>query len=150
MAQTIIDFLNKIADGLDSQSVEVGFINGATYPDGESVAEIAAKNEYGVPENNQPPRPFFRNAIAEKCGDWKQTLVDGLKAGSSVADVLEIVGGIMVADVRDSINSLEAPALSRITLAMRRARGNKSTKPLLDTRWMYENVTYAVNKKDSE
>lgn len=58
MASGLEKYLNGLAERLNATEVRVGFINGETYPDGTSVAEVAYKNEYGVPENNQPPRPF--------------------------------------------------------------------------------------------
>ena len=51
-------------------SVEVGFLEGATYPDGTSVAMIAAIDEFGAPANGTPPRPYFRNMIAKDSPDW--------------------------------------------------------------------------------
>ncbi|MEX9215661.1 hypothetical protein AB7X03_17390 [Providencia rettgeri] len=149
MAQTIIEFLENIANGLSSYSVSAGFVNGATYPDGTSVAEVAAKNEYGDPLNNQLPRPFFSNAISEKSDDWKRLLLDGLRSGHPLPDTLEIVGDTVAADVRQSINDLWDPPLSQLTLSLRRVRGNNSNKPLLDTRWMYDNVTYSVSNGGS-
>ena len=42
----------------------------AKYPDGTSVALVAAFNEYGSPSRGQPPRPFFRNMIARNEASW--------------------------------------------------------------------------------
>ncbi|MEY4296116.1 MAG: hypothetical protein RLY82_1804, partial [Pseudomonadota bacterium] len=47
--------LERIAKEM-SGTVSVGFFPGATYPDGESVANVAAINEYGG--RNTPARPF--------------------------------------------------------------------------------------------
>lgn len=48
--------------------------------------------------------------------------------------------------IRKSINDLWSPELSALTIAIRQKHGNYSVKPLLDTRWMYDNVTYTVEK----
>ena len=53
-----------------ASTVQIGFLAGATYPDGTSVPMVAALNEFGVPSRNQPPRPFFRNMIAAKSNEW--------------------------------------------------------------------------------
>lgn len=146
MAQTIVDFLMGVAEGVSNHTVSAGFINGANYPDGTPVAEVAAKNEYGDPLNNQPPRPFFRNAISADSESWKQMFVAGLRAGHPLSSTLEIVGETIASDIRKSINELWNPELSALTIAIRQEHGNYSVKPLLDTRWMYDNVTYTVEK----
>lgn len=85
MSDSIEDFLNNVASQLDSKQLKVGFIDGATYPDGTPVAMVAATNEYGRPENNQPPRPFFRNAIAEHESEWTDAIARGIRAGYRTA-----------------------------------------------------------------
>ena len=45
--------------------LRVGFLEGATYPDGTPVALVAWWNEFGT-EDEFPPRPSFRNMIAAK------------------------------------------------------------------------------------
>lgn len=48
--------LKELADKLgDGGTLRVGFIEGATYPDGTPVALVAAANEFGRPDKNQPP-----------------------------------------------------------------------------------------------
>ena len=55
--------LDRIAKNLSkAASVEIGFAENATYPDGTSVALVAALNEFGT--GKIPPRPFFRNMVA--------------------------------------------------------------------------------------
>ncbi|MGV3346410.1 hypothetical protein ACGVWS_11965 [Enterobacteriaceae bacterium LUAb1] len=149
MAGKILDFLNKTEEELSSKQVKVGFIDGATYPDGTSVAMVAAINEYGNPANNQPPRPFFRNAVSEKQKDWSDTVSRGLRAGKSVDTVLEAVGAQVQGDVQESISELMEPALSPTTISMRRSRGNVSVKPLVDTRVMIGDVNYEVGNIES-
>lgn len=57
MADAIDAFLSNVASQLDSKQVKVGFIDGATYPDGTPVVLVAATGEYGNPANNQPRDP---------------------------------------------------------------------------------------------
>lgn len=153
MADAINDFLNKVASQLESKQVKVGFINGATYPDGTSVAMVAAGNEWGIPENNQPPRPFFRNAISEHKKEWSEAVSRGLEAGYPVDQVLELVGAKIQGDVQESIATLVDPPLSPTTLHIRRTRKDRptdSTKPLVDSKVMIGDVNYEVGDIESE
>ncbi|MDM2794904.1 MULTISPECIES: hypothetical protein [Citrobacter] len=144
MADSIEDFLNNVASQLDSKQLKVGFIDGATYPDGTPVAMVAAINEYGRPENNQPPRPFFRNAIAEHESEWTDAIARGIRAGYPVDQVLEVVGAQIQGDVQESIAQIMTPPLAASTLAARKSKGNNSTKPLVDTKVMIRDVHYEV------
>lgn len=149
MADSIEDFLNDVASQLDSKQLKVGFIDGATYPDGTTVAMVAATNEYGRPENNQPPRPFFRNAIAEHESEWTDAIARGIRTGYPVDQVLEVVGAQIQGDVQESIAQLIAPPLSASTIAARKSKGNNSTKPLVDTKVMIGDVNYEVSEIES-
>lgn len=149
MASKLEDYLKNLGEKLSSGEVSAGFMNGATYPDGTSVATVATANEYGNPGNNQPPRPFFRNAIAENKSKWQSSLVKGLSSGRSVGNVLELVGAQIAGDITESIATLTEPELKESTLKARRTRKvrpNNSTKPLVDTTVMITNVTYEVKK----
>lgn len=147
MASGLEKYLNGLAERLNATEVRVGFINGETYPDGTSVAEVAYKNEYGVPENNQPPRPFFRNAINEHSEEWVDAISRGIGSGLDAITVLETVGAVVQGDVQESIATLVEPPLSQETLRRRRERKvmpNSSAKPLVDTRVMIGSVNYEV------
>lgn len=148
MTDSIEMFLDNVSSQLDSKQVKVGFIDGATYPDGTQVAMVAASNEYGRPENNQPPRTFFRNAISEHSEEWGDTVARGLMAGLPVEQVLEVVGAQIQGDVQESIATLIDPPLSPTTLHIRRTRKDRrtdSTKPLVDSKVMIGDVNYEVS-----
>lgn len=149
MADAIEDFLNNIESQLDSKQVKVGFIDGATYPDGTPVAMVASANEYGRPDNNQPPRPFFRNAISEHSEEWGDTVARGISAGLPVDQILEVVGAQIQGDVQASIASLMDPPLAPSTIAARKSKGNSSVKPLVDTKVMIGDVNYEVGDIES-
>lgn len=149
MADAIEDFLNNVASQLDSKQVKVGFIDGATYPDGTPVVIAAITTEVGDPANNQEPRPYFRNAISEHESEWSETVARGLKKGLPVDQVLEVVGAQIQGDVQESIATLMEPALRPSTIAARRSRGNDSTKPLVDTKVMIGDVNYEVGEIES-
>lgn len=149
MSDKILDALNNIASNLSDKQLKVGFIDGATYPDGTPVAMVAATNEYGNPANNQPPRPFFRNAIAEHESEWLDAISRGLQKGLPLEDVLAVVGEKAVGDVVQSIATLVEPELSEVTLERRRNRKvmpNQSDKPLVDTKVMIRDVHYEVGE----
>ncbi|WP_188245902.1 hypothetical protein IB212_15490 [Enterobacter sp. E12] len=146
MSDKILDALNNIASNLSDKQLKVGFIDGATYPDGTPVAMVAATNEYGNPANNQPPRPFFRNAIAEHESEWLDAISRGIQKGVPLDDVLAVVGEKAVGDVVQSIATLMDPPLSPATIASRKSKGNASTKPLVDTKVMIRDVHYEVGE----
>ncbi|EKY2102253.1 hypothetical protein QNX20_004060 [Cronobacter sakazakii] len=146
MAGAIDDFLNNVEKQLDSKQLKVGFIDGATYPDGTSVAMVATTNEYGRPEHNQPPRPFFRNAIANHESEWTDAIARGLRAGIDVNQVLEAVGAKVQGDIQESIAQLMDPPLSPATIKARKSKGNNSVKPLVDTKVMIGDVNYEVGE----
>lgn len=146
MSDKILDALNNIASNLSDKQLKVGFIDGATYPDGTPVAMVAATNEYGNPANNQPPRPFFRNAIAEHESEWLDAISRGLQKGVPLDDVLAVVGERAVGDVVQSIATLMDPPLSPATIASRKSKGNASKKPLVDTKVMIRDVHYEVGE----
>lgn len=150
MADKITDFLKKKAAELKSLQVKVGFIDGATYPDGTKVAEVAFKNEFGVPENNQPARPFFRNAISEHSKEWGNAVARGIRAGLPTEQVLEAIGALAASDVYTSITQLTEPPLAAFTIKKRQEKGNFSVKPLEDTKTMLNDINYQVGTIESE
>lgn len=147
MASGLDKYLKDMEEKLNASEVKVGFYGGNTYPDGTLISQVAAGNEYGDPANNQPPRPFFRNAISEHKEEWVATMAKGLEQGSDVRTVLEVVGAQVKGDVQESIKNLMEPALSPVTIERRRTRKerpNNSTNPLVDTKEMFGDVSYEV------
>ena len=61
------EYIDRLATSVARDpKVDVGFLEGALYPDGTSVALVAAVNEFGAPSRGQPPRPYFRRMIAAR------------------------------------------------------------------------------------
>ena len=85
--------LAELAKQAATAKVRVGVIEQANYDgsDGESVAQVAFWNEYGTA--NIPPRPFFRNTIAERKTEWARLAGKFMQAN----------GG----DVRQSLSELD-------------------------------------------
>ncbi|HDL7751793.1 TPA: hypothetical protein PXP51_004238 [Yersinia enterocolitica] len=166
----VMDFLNSVSDELISKQVKVGFLVGATYPDGTSVPMVAATNEFGNPASGSPPRPFFRNAISENSGKWAENAESLMKNHDGNTElVLNLMGEIIKDDVMRSIGTIVSPAISPVTVLLRdrfpmrdgmtfgdvlAARkdvqngitGNASNKPLIWTGHMQSSVDYEVGE----
>lgn len=103
--------------------VDVGFLEGATYPDGTPVAMVAAIQEFGAPKVGIPPRPFFRNMIAQKGPDWPKAVADRLVANDyDAAKTLAQVGMGIEGQLKLSITTTDEPPLSPVTLMLRKMK----------------------------
>lgn len=121
-------YLNRLAAKVKGDpSVKVGFLSGASYPDGTSVALVAAINEFGAPSRGQPPRPFFRNMVAARQSSWPPAVAALMKThDNDVAKVLDITGKAIVGQLQQSIFDLIDPPLAASTIARK-----GSAKPLI-------------------
>jgi hypothetical protein len=127
--------LTKLGESLEG-SVKVGFMAGATYPDGTPVAAVAFWNEYGA---SGPPRPFFRNMIANESGDWGDKLATQLQLGKSGDDALSILGTDIAGALEQSIIDLVDPPLAESTIERK-----GFDKPLIDTAHMKNSITWIL------
>lgn len=139
--------LEEIAQRMGGGSVSVGFLEGATYPDGTSVPAVAYWNEFGKMVQSQEgnyfqlPRPFFRQMIAKESPSWPKKMAKLAKAtGYDGQRVLALMGEDIKGGLQESINSLDSPPLADSTVA---AKG--FSKPLIDTSHMINSVDYEVN-----
>lgn len=129
----------KTADG--TPRVSIGFLAGSSYPDGTSVASVAATNEFGVAARNQPPRPFFRRMIADKSGTWGNAVSLNMKATDyDVPKTLDRMGQGIKGRLQQSIRDLVDPPLSPITVARK-----GFDKPLIEHAIMLNAVDYRVD-----
>lgn len=135
--------LDRLATSLKKGAVvRVGFLEGATYPDGTSVPLVAAFNEFGVPSHGQPPRPFFRRMIATKSKEWPAAVEANLKATDYDAKLtLERVGAGIKGQLQQSIVDLVDPPLAPSTIKQK-----GFDKPLIDTSVMINSVDYEVEE----
>jgi hypothetical protein len=164
--------LAKIAKNVaKAASVDVGFLEGSTYPDGTSVPMIAAIQEYGAPKVGIPPRPYFRNMISAKSPEWPKAVGALLVENDyDAAKTLSQAGAAIKGQLQNSIVETFAPALSPVTLMLRKMRADNpdlvvtgktvaqarakvaageiatgvSTKPLIDSGVLLGAVDYAV------
>ncbi len=117
--------LAKIARSVHAKkALEVGFLEGAKYPDGTSVAMVAAIQEFGAPKVGIPPRSFFRKAVKEHAKEWGPTLAEELQATNiSVEAALTRLGLVIQGEIQQSIIDIVAPPLSPVTLMVRQIIG---------------------------
>jgi hypothetical protein len=124
-----------------SGSVRVGFLSNARYPTGESVALIASIQEFGAPSVGIPPRPFFRNMIAAKSGEWPEAIRLNLVAtGYDVDKTLARVGEGIAGQLRQSIIDTNSPPLKPATIARK-----GFSKPLIDEAIMINSVDFETS-----
>lgn len=126
-----------------SNTVRVGFLEGATYPDKDHtpVAQVAAINEFGAPEANIPPRPFFRTMIEKNKGEWANDLGQILVAtGYDAKRTFGMMGKGIKDQLVDSIESFSAPRNADATIAKK-----GFNDPLVDTGHMKSSADFEVN-----
>lgn len=140
----VMDVLDEVEKQFSNIQLKVGFLEGAEYTDRTSIPMVAATNEFGNPANNQPPRPFFRNAIAENEEKWKEKTSQLIERGDDIGEIFSTLGEIIVDDIKGSIRKFESPALSPVTIARK-----GFDKPLIDTSDMLNSVSYEVSEIES-
>ncbi len=139
LERKLAELAAELANG---KVLRAGFLEGAPYPDGEPVATIAAANEFGRPENNQPPRPFFRQAIAKNRDRWAKRLGALILQGKPNEQALLLTGEVVKGDIQASIRELVSPELSPVTVAKK-----GFDKPLILTSHMLRSVDYEVRQE---
>ena len=139
--------LERMISEIGNGNVEIGFFGGnyehedGSEDDGESVVAVAFWNEFGIPSNNQPPRPYFRNMIAENQDSWLQLVATSLHMANNNGEAaLGFVGNEIRGQLLDSIKEFTEPANAQSTIDK---KGH--SKPLEDSHTMINSVTYRVN-----
>lgn len=107
------EIANKLGRG---GTLRVGFLEDATYPDGTSVAMVAAIQNFGAPEKGIPPRPFFTKMIQEKSPGWGETFTRLLvQTDYDVPKALALMGTGIAGQLRQAIIDMNDPANSPVT-----------------------------------
>lgn len=123
--------------------VKVGFLEGATYPDGTSVAMVAAIQEFGAPAAGIPPRPFFRNMITAKSPEWPNAVENLVKVNDYDTDkVLGQMGAGIAGQLRQSVVDTNDPPNAPSTI-----KSKGATKPLVDTGHMLNSIDFEVESE---
>lgn len=137
LERKLAEMAEKLGEG---KVLRVGFLENATYPDGQQVAMVAATNEFGNPANNQPPRPFFRNMIADNKDNWPDDIGRIAQAtGFDGEQTLGLMGEHIKGQLQQSIRELMEPPLSPVTIEKK-----GFDKPLIDTGHMLNSVDYDI------
>jgi len=137
--QKLEAYLRKVAQRVQNPgTLNVGFLEGATYPDGTSVPLVAAVDEFG--SSRSPPRPYFRNMIAEKHGEWGPALGAILKANDYDANAaLNQMGEGIKGQLQQSIADFDSVPLAPSTI---KAKG--SDKQLVEAGHLMNSADYEV------
>ncbi|EAH7944963.1 hypothetical protein EP189_08720 [Campylobacter jejuni] len=134
--------IDKKLNNLISSSnkrLEVGFFETAKYENGEHVANVAKIQEYGTLKI--PARPFFRTAVSKNQGKWLGIFKNQFLANQDFNLSLNQVGEVARGDIVASIMQTNNPPNAEATI---KAKG--SSKPLIDTGFMRNSVTFKVVK----
>ncbi len=128
-------YLKEVSRKVNKAStLRAGFLEDATYPDGTSVAMVAAMQNFGT--SKIPPRPFFTIAVAQNSPQWPTDLAKLLNANGFDSEVtLTLMGFKIVGEIQDSIVAFDSVPLSPKTIA---AKG--FDKQLVDTGQMLRSV----------
>lgn len=131
--------LKELADKVGvSKTLRVGFLEGATYPDGTSVPLVAAIQEFGT--KDIPSRPFFRDMIAAKSGGWAQSLGNlAVKTNFDVDATLNQMGAGIKGQLQESIRTFDKVPLAQSTIDKK-----GFDKQLIDTSVMINSVSWEV------
>jgi|SRR4051794_23888608 hypothetical protein len=135
-------YLRRLSNQLRGNPVvKVGFLAGATYPDGTGVAMVAAVNEFGASSRGQPPRPFFRTMVQRHEAEWPGAIANLMRRhDNDVQQTLTLLGEGVAGQLRQSIVELTDPPLAASTV---KRKGND--KPLIDTGHMLNSVDFEVS-----
>ncbi|MBL3522872.1 hypothetical protein IM876_09370 [Serratia plymuthica] len=145
--------LAAISGNLQLQ-MNVGILAGSTNEDtGELIAPYAAANEYGT--LNIPARPFMRNTVAEKSGEWADKLgklvANQSHDGEGVKKAFNVLGTIMVQDIKDTIEHSIPPPNAKTTVDNKRRKGRANPhQTLVDSGSMQRAVDFEIITKGSE
>jgi hypothetical protein len=140
------DKLQAVLEGIakragKAKTLDVGFMSGATYPDGTPVAMVAAIQNYGAPAAGIPARPFFSNMVREKSPGWGESLGEVLKDNDYDSDAALKAMGLGIEDqLQQAIRDTNSPALAEATVDRK-----GFNKPLIDTGHLLNSVQSAVD-----
>jgi hypothetical protein len=154
LAKKLQDIASLISN---ASSVRVGFLAESTYPSGQYVATIAAIQEYGAASRGIPPRPFFRNMIAKRKGEWPDAVKELLKDnGYDALRTLQLTGEAIASQLRQSIVDTNSPPLKPATIKRKGGTSGMvynpadlstfAAKPLVHTGHMLNSINYQVKE----
>lgn len=118
--------VKELVQGFEGKTAKIGWMESARYEDGTPVAYVATIQEYGAPSVGIPPRPFIEPTVQDKQAEWIDDLGRGavavMRGRMGADDVLEQVGAKVAGEIRQAIENVTSPALSPVTLLLRKWR----------------------------
>lgn len=124
---------------IDKSYTQIGVQKDAGEEDGQSIAAIAAYNEYGT--DNIPSRSFMRSTFDEQQVKLKAVIKKQhsliLKGERTVKRSLGLIGEYMEGAIKKKITDLKTPPNKPATI---RAKG--SSNPLIDTGRMRASIRH--------
>ena len=133
--------LRKKLNEMHNKKISVGYFSNSTYADGTPVAYVASIMEFG--EMHTPARPTIRPSLEKNKAKYydliNKAIVNSLN-GSDFKTGLMIVGKMGAEDIQAEIRNLQNPPLSIKTILK---KGH--SKPLMDTKVMFQSVTFKVD-----
>lgn len=145
--------LKSISSNLQLK-MNVGVLSGATNEDtGQPIAPYAAANEYGT--STIPARPAFRNTVADKSAEWGEMLsklVDGnTQDATGIEKSFNILGQVMVQDIRDTIEHSVPPPNAESTVDAKRRKGRANpSQTLVDSGSYQRSIDYEIVTGEQE
>lgn len=137
LAKALADISAKVKTAAE---VDVGFLEGATYPDGTSVPLVAAVQEFGAPSRGIPPRPFFRDMIKDKSPEWPDAIGNLLVANRyDTKKTLGQAGVAIEGQLKEAITKFDGVPLKPATIARK-----GFDKQLIDSGVMLRSVSSVV------
>jgi phage gpG-like protein len=122
------------------RGVRIGFLQGATYPDGTPVALIAAIHNWGAPRAGIPARPFFSSMVRDKSPEWPAAIAGLIRDNNYDARrVLQLTGEAIAGQLRQSVIDTNEPPLAPATIARK-----GFSKALVDTGHLLQSIDYEV------
>jgi len=117
----LVAALAKISAGVSKPAtLSVGFLEGATSPEGDSMPLRAALNEFGHKAANGtivPPRPFFRSMVSSRSPEWPAAVGDLLKANDYDGEkTLGQAGEAIKGQLQQSITDFSGVPLKQSTI----------------------------------
>ena len=127
----------------EEKEIAVGFPKGKAraYPDGTDLVGVAAANCFGIGIPKRDFMTYAKDGIDKRTKDIIKLIAK--EKDEKVTEALqEAAGQEGVAAIQDSIMNGPWEPNSPITVALK-----GSSRPLIDTRHMHNNVTYIIRKK---
>ncbi len=131
--------------------IAVGYPSSKTksieYPDGTSLIQVAAENNFGVPERKIPARPFMRLAkepATKKIKPLLKPLFQKLNRGRiTIERIAETIAPVIVSEFKSEIVRLRTPPNAPSTIAKK-----KSSNPLIGIFDLLKgSLTFEIRKK---